>query len=273
MEDEIDLSEGLDILKKNWIWALIGFIVIFASIAAYTFLINPVYQAKTFVIVSSQDQNTLLLSGVASRVTNLETQRIIILSPSVMNDVYLKYGQEFKVSAAVIKNSEIIEITVESDNPETSAGAANSIAESYINYNRETKEQEANNVIDFVTMQIEDYNDESAILDARLLSYASLGENMSMSEKLEYQNIQREIAAKNRIYDYLLTKKEEAGLAASLKNANVKIVSYAEIPLKPVKPNIFLNMILGVLLGIGAGVSLAFMAERKTKKPVNSYRK
>ncbi|MGB0910956.1 MAG: GNVR domain-containing protein, partial [Nitrospirales bacterium] len=61
-----------------------------------------------------------------------------------------------------------------------------------------------------------------------------------------------------------LGKVEEARVSEEmdqLKMANISIIQAAAVPVKPVKPKIGLNILLGILLGAAAGTSLAFAAE------------
>ena len=63
------------------------------------------------------------------------------------------------------------------------------------------------------------------------------------------------------LYDTLQLKLKEAGVTAGLSSTNVNVVDRAELPGKPVEPNIPLNLALGMLGGLVGGVSLAFVLE------------
>ncbi|MFH1174394.1 MAG: GNVR domain-containing protein, partial [archaeon] len=127
--------------------------------------------------------------------------------------------------------------------------------------------QDATSLIDFINNQLQYYDGELNILEIKSISYQNLT-NATRDERLEYQAVQREIAAKNKIYDYLLTKREEAGLsAADSKTGSVKVISYAEAPLIPVKPNVPLNIVLGIVLAIGAAFGMALTANALDRKP------
>ena len=63
------------------------------------------------------------------------------------------------------------------------------------------------------------------------------------------------------LYDTLQLKLKEAGVTAGLSSTNVNVVDRADIPGKPVEPNIPLNLSLGMLGGLVGGISLAFVLE------------
>jgi len=262
-EDEIDLYHYMHLLKKNWAMSLFVFILVLGAVIAYTLLSDPVYESKSLVAITSQDQTSFLLGSSAPKVSDLETQKLVILSSSVMNKLYARYGIDtFVPSVNVIKNSNAIEITVEAGDAEQSAIIANAIADSYLEYTRESRKQDATEVISFVNDQIALYDSELDLLNKKIMQYKTLGDNISSSDQIEYQAAIRELTAKSKIYDYLLNKREEAGLVASLKTGNVDILSYASMPIAPIKPNIPLNVILGLILAAGAAFGMALVSEK-----------
>jgi uncharacterized protein involved in exopolysaccharide biosynthesis len=153
---------------------------------------------------------------------------------------------------------------------ENSVNIANEIAISYINYTTMLRTEDAQANIEFINQKISVYDDELVVLNKDLTYYKTNEKVLTTREQSEYNTLQREITAKNKIYDYLLTKKEEAALTANLKNANLKIISYAQPPLKPVSPNIELNLVLGFILAMTAGVGLAMVANSMVKEGKSS---
>jgi tyrosine-protein kinase Etk/Wzc len=63
------------------------------------------------------------------------------------------------------------------------------------------------------------------------------------------------------IYVFLLQKHEEARIARASTISNINIVDPAIAPEKPVKPNKKKNLLLGLLLALGMGISLSFFKE------------
>jgi uncharacterized protein involved in exopolysaccharide biosynthesis len=262
-EDEIDFQYYLKLLKRYRVVASIVFILIFGAILAFTFLSSPTYEAKSLVAISSQDQTSFLLGSSVPKVSDLETQTLIIQGTSVMGDVYEQYGiDKFELSVSILKNSNVIEITVTTNNAERAALIANAVAESYVKYTRDVRTQDANAVIDFVDEQIALYDSEFDALNKEILTYEALGKNMTTKEKLKYQAALREQSAKNKVYDSLLSKREEARLIISLDSGNVNIIGYAEIPTIPIAPNIPLNILLGFILASVAALGSALVIDK-----------
>jgi polysaccharide biosynthesis transport protein len=76
------------------------------------------------------------------------------------------------------------------------------------------------------------------------------------SQSFQYQQLKREADADKTLYDELIRKIREADINAGFQNNNVRIADLARPPLRPVFPNIPLNLTLALLfsslLAVGA---------------------
>lgn len=79
---------------------------------------------------------------------------------------------------------------------------------------------------------------------------------------VQYNILKREVETNRQLYEGLLQRLKEAGVSASLKASNIRVVDSAEPPAKPAKPRIPLNLAVAALLGLGLGISTAFLQER-----------
>lgn len=74
----------------------------------------------------------------------------------------------------------------------------------------------------------------------------------------EYQTVKREAETDKKLYEELVRKIKEAGINASFQNSSIRIADLARPPLKPVFPDMPLNLTLAflfsTLLAIGAAV-------------------
>ena len=80
-------------------------------------------------------------------------------------------------------------------------------------------------------------------------------------KSIQYNILKREVDTNKQLYEGLLTRMKEATVSAGLNSSNIRIVDAAEVPKSPVKPRVFLNLALGITLGVAAGVGLAFFQE------------
>jgi uncharacterized protein involved in exopolysaccharide biosynthesis/Mrp family chromosome partitioning ATPase len=70
-----------------------------------------------------------------------------------------------------------------------------------------------------------------------------------------------EAESDKEIYDILLKQAKEISLTGNMEEDNIRIIDAAEIPSKPIKPDIFFNILLSVVLGLAFGIGFAFFFE------------
>ncbi|GAA0099851.1 hypothetical protein UT300012_05650 [Paraclostridium bifermentans] len=138
MEDNIGIKGYLQIIKRrSWIIFLITFIAIFVSAGVSFFVVNPVYEANTTLLVdiNKKPGAEIVTSEQISVSEKLAvTYGEIIKSKSVLNEVEdsldLNCGYEDlsdKVNVSSINKTQIISVSVQDTNPKRAAEIANAI--------------------------------------------------------------------------------------------------------------------------------------------------
>lgn len=82
------------------------------------------------------------------------------------------------------------------------------------------------------------------------------------SRSIPLQVLRREADTNRQLYDGLLQRYKEVGVAAGVGTNNISIVDDAKTPVSPNKPNLRRNALIAVVLGLLGGVGLAFLFER-----------
>jgi capsular exopolysaccharide synthesis family protein len=77
----------------------------------------------------------------------------------------------------------------------------------------------------------------------------------------QYSIMAREVDTNKEIYQSLLQRAREIESMTGVSSSNIQIVNRADLPLVPVKPNVKLNLLLSLVLGLFGGLGCAFMAE------------
>jgi capsular exopolysaccharide synthesis family protein len=107
---------------------------------------------------------------------------------------------------------------------------------------------------------------ESAVLRERMLEadYAAQSGLVTAQagKSVEYRILEREAATNRTLYDNLLQKVKEAGVAAAMAASNVRVIDPATTPSRPIRPNHVLNGGLGFASGALLGLLLIFIRER-----------
>ena len=77
----------------------------------------------------------------------------------------------------------------------------------------------------------------------------------------QYSIMAREVDTNKVIYQSLLQRVKEIESMAGVSSSNIQIVGRADLPLLPVKPDIKLNLLLSIFIGLLGGIGCAFVAE------------
>lgn len=188
-EETISLGELFSILKRSkWLIASLTILAALIAFLVSSFVISPTYEASTQVLVApKQSENTIDLGQVQSSINLVNTYRVIIQSPAILEQVQQNVvGAPENIADMIAVNSEqnsqVINIAVQHTSPVIATDIANEISRVF------SKE---------------------------------VPELMSVD--------------------------------------NVKILSDANVPVFPVKPNILLNTAIAAVLGMMIGVAIAFL--------------
>lgn len=78
---------------------------------------------------------------------------------------------------------------------------------------------------------------------------------------VQYAVLKHDVENGRELYDTLQLKLKMAGVTAGLSSGYISIVDRAQVPAKPVRPRVLLNLCLGLLGGIVTGLMFGFWAE------------
>lgn len=79
---------------------------------------------------------------------------------------------------------------------------------------------------------------------------------------IQYNILQREVDTNRTLYDGLLQRYKEIGIAGGIGTNNISVVDPARVPERPSSPRPLLNLLLGLVLGGAIGAALAFALEQ-----------
>jgi capsular exopolysaccharide synthesis family protein len=77
----------------------------------------------------------------------------------------------------------------------------------------------------------------------------------------QYSIMAREVETNKEIFQSLLQRTKEIESMAGVSTSNIQVVNRAHLPLDPVKPNVKINLLLALVLGLLGGIGCSFLAE------------
>ena len=81
------------------------------------------------------------------------------------------------------------------------------------------------------------------------------------NQATEYKILEREVETSKFIHQSLMERSKEIDAKVGTELGNVQVVDYAVLPLAPYKPNIQVNLLMALVVGLMGGVGLAFFLE------------
>jgi len=139
MEETISLKELLQTLKKRLalIMAITLTAVIISGVVSFFFL-TPTYQTSTQILVNQQNEEQAMYnpSQVQTNLQLINTYNVIIKSPAILDLVIKELNLDLtaqqlneKITVGSEKDSQVVNISVQDENPQTAAGIANTVAD------------------------------------------------------------------------------------------------------------------------------------------------
>jgi succinoglycan biosynthesis transport protein ExoP len=78
---------------------------------------------------------------------------------------------------------------------------------------------------------------------------------------IQYNILKREVDTNRQLFEGLLQRLKEVGVAGGVGTNNISVIDKAEVPTSPFTPNPRRNLMIAVFLGLFGGVGLAFLFE------------
>ncbi|MFO1422311.1 MAG: polysaccharide biosynthesis tyrosine autokinase [Candidatus Competibacteraceae bacterium] len=120
--------------------------------------------------------------------------------------------------------------------------------------------QEISNIRAAITADYEAARTAESLLRSRLEQIKQ--DLLSLQDRsIQFNILRREVDTNRQLYDGLLQRFKEVGVAAGIGTNNISVVDEAKAPAWPHKPNLRLNALLALVLGLLGGVGLAFLFE------------
>jgi capsular exopolysaccharide synthesis family protein len=151
------------------------------------------------------------------------------------------------------KQKQLVEVLEQIDLASKNVVASDNVSGAPVEYARELRQKILQQDID-----IESQKSRIANLDKAMQQY-NVQFDQIPSQSIQYARLERKRLSYDKLYGLLDEKYQEAMINEQTTMGNVDIVDRAGVPVRPVKPNRPMNMILGILVGLGLGFGVAIL--------------
>ena len=79
--------------------------------------------------------------------------------------------------------------------------------------------------------------------------------------EVEYRPLMRASQQNDKMYGLISSRQKEIDITGPMRTNNVRVLERAIVPTTPIRPKPIQNLMLGLLLGLGTGIALAFAIE------------
>jgi uncharacterized protein involved in exopolysaccharide biosynthesis len=264
-DDEIDLRELILVL---WNYRKLVLGIFLASViigAVISFAITPVYQVKAKISLG----NYAVDPDSGKPLMTPETAREILLSSDFQEEAW---GSENKVGVldiTPVENTNILQITLETSEPQQGVILLNKLIALF---EEKTKEQ-YERTIELLDNDLQNTEGELQELNKNIAQTRELLNKISDTEQSSISELNQAglLDTLSRFLEHR-DKLSERKLKTEQKLNNIEDMEVLERPeaaSSPMRPNKKLNIVLAGILGLMAGIFMAFIVDYFRRNPIN----
>jgi polysaccharide biosynthesis transport protein len=230
-----------------------------AVVATGTFTAVPTFSATTLLRLASNTLGSNNYSDYVYVERLLNTYARVATSRPIQDELEnrLSLDESPVVKAEILPDTELIQISVESTDPGLAAEAANTLAAILVEQSKELYSGGRKSTQAILSEQLA--LTEGELVQARSELERALAESPEDSQKIV--DARQSIELQQEIYGTLLQQYEQARVREAIRENMISIVEPALPPLLPSRPRPLLNLILGTMTGLAAGLGLAFLVD------------
>ena len=265
----MDLRSYFSIFRK-WLWLVI-LCAVLAGAAAFFFSRQqtPIYQSTATVFINQARSST----GNSDYTDIITSERIARTYAAMLQDwptldqaaialgypgglAELRQAYALDVTVTPVRDTQLVQVNVESSHPEVAAGVANVLPEVFMQMNRERQQQRFADTRQDLQTELASTELELEQTRLALIQLADTEENENERDRLE-----RVAARYQTTYNNLTNSLENLRLAEAQTTDNIVLTTPAQPADSPVRPRVLYNALLALVVGALFGLGIAFLIE------------
>jgi capsular polysaccharide biosynthesis protein/Mrp family chromosome partitioning ATPase len=262
MDSSTDVSDYLGMLRRHW-WVVLAFALAGVGGAVLVTHLQPkIYESATSVLVQPAGQDTNVVGGRTKGDINLDTEAQLVRSTAVavgaaelLRTATPPDELAHQVAVEVPANTAVLVVTFTAGDPESARAGSHAFAEAYLRNREESAKADLNAQISALNAKVKQLSATLTQVNGRL---AALSDGSPLRPNLESQRV----TTQNQLNNL-------SGKLNDLTTATVtggKIISDAQLPDTPTKPDPMLNLATGAMVGLLLGFGVALLRERLDRR-------
>lgn len=267
-----NLSDIVTMARRWIVWLVLAALIGGLTSFLVTRTIPPVYRASAKLLVtqagSAQGSDTYNQIIGAERLTRTYADLMkthAVLDPVIARVDGLAYeALVSSVEVLPIRDTQILQLSVESTDPASAQHLTNAIAEQFIALNTALQQERFQGPRASITAQLDRLSDDLRRLSAALDEVRARPADTPLAreaKELEISRLQRELVESQSQYGNFVRTFQDLRLAESRSTNSVALVERAALPALPVKPRVWVNTALGAAAALA--LMLAFLVVRE----------
>lgn len=252
----------------HWLWPIVLATAV-AGLSAFVTsrLTTPVYSASSRLLINqapagrnSVDYTSILTSErLAQTYSSLLTGRPVLEAAiAALNLDTTSTALGKRISVNLVRDTQLIEVTVENEDPALAARLANLIPETFSQQNDALQQSRYASTKTSLSNELDTINTQ---IEGLQKTIDQLGAATSAEDQAKLSRLQTELTQARQTYATVLQSYENVRLAEAQATSNVVLVEPAVAPSKPVRPRTAFNTALAALVGLILAVGVVLLIE------------
>lgn len=246
------------VVRRKWL-VVIGVVSVVAGALVLSSVQDPIYRAESQMLVQNRGTESLFGTGqtVVNSTAALATEVKVVESPIIANRVVENLGITGPIPPATgsqIGQTNVLAVSVRSQDPETARQLADAYVQAYIDIRREQAVNDLLAAGTELSEKIREIEQQIAVLDEQIAD-TDPDDTVAIA-RLQTQRqalISQQLLYKERL--------DQLQVDAALKTGGAQSIRQATLPTDPVEPTTSRSLALALVIGLLLGLGAAFLAD------------
>jgi non-specific protein-tyrosine kinase len=253
--------------SRKWVVVLTA-IVTLAVVTLGSFRMTRIYSASALVRIAAGLNSSVTFNDLNYTERLMQTYVQLLKSRPVLEEVIGQLGLHVRpeglagmIKVEALTGTELIKISVESTSPQQAAAIANTLGALLVEQGQKMYSGQGKSAREILQEQVTVLEDQLRQDRALLARLPGSTPSPDQPREVSLEDLSAKIQSEEQTYAMLLSQYDKARVDEAMRANSISIVEPAVVPEAPSKPNIKLNLALGVLVGLMGGIGLAFLFE------------